>query len=330
MARSQVGAVWFGDSVPATDTIPLSSRNITAGSLVIIAWRYEGGAAALSSVTDSAGQTYTVVSGAEYGAADPRVGMAYKYNHPGGTGVVVTVTLSANRIYKEAYGVEFDGSDSSDPIDGTTPYVTVNGTPSLNYTAQAAGMAIAITGMFSSGTITPTSPATALNTAQFVFSDLYMRTHSAGSNTIAGTGGAGNINTLVGVFKDPVASQILLPASDITTTGWTSSLGGALYAAIDESVASDTDYITTSTLNAECEIKLQSGSTPGAGSKNLKVRCPAGFTPVGNWTVGLYNGATLIQEFTTPAPAANTTQSFSVTNAISDYSDLRVRIKSTA
>jgi hypothetical protein len=126
------------------------------------------------------------------------------------------------------------------------------------------------------------------------------------------------------------ASQILLPASDVTTTGWTSSLGGALYAAVDEAVASDTDYITTGTLNAECEIKLQAGSTPGSGSRNLKVRAPAGFTPVGNWSVSLYQGGSLVQAFTTPAPAADTTVTFSVTNAITDYSDLRVRIKSTA
>jgi hypothetical protein len=140
-----------------------------------------------------------------------------------------------------------------------------------------------------------------------------------------------NNNVYIDSWTDGVAAgQTLLPSSDITTTGWTASGGGALYAAIDEAVASDTDYITTSTLNAECEVKLQPGSTPGAGSKNLKVRCPAGFTPVGSWTVSLYEGQNLVQAFTTPAPAADTTQSFSVTNTISDYSDLRVRIKSTA
>lgn len=48
-------------------------------------------------------------------------------------------------------------------------------------------------------------------------------------------------------------ASISRPSSDITTTGWTASTGTDLYAMLDESVASDADYITSPAL----------GSTPG-------------------------------------------------------------------
>lgn len=153
---------------------------------------------------------------------------------------------------------------------------------------------------------------------------------SSGTVTVSISGHVNSHLHAVEIKAAGAVGQTLLPASDITATGWTSSGGGALYAAIDETPASDTDYIYTSTLNAECEVKLQSGSTPGSGSLNLKVRLPAGFTPVGTLAVSLYEGTQLIQAFSTGSPAADTVYTYSVTNSITDYTDLRVRIKSGA
>lgn len=196
MARSQVGASWAGASYTARK-ITFAARTITAGSLVVVFWRYEGQASPVcSSVTDGTNSfTFQEYSG------NPTVGIAYKYNHPGGTSLAIEVNFSADVAFQDNdEAIEFDGSDSSDPIDGSMQ--TATGTnPSVSYTASADGLAFANTGFFSTSSITPTSPATTIDND--TYASFYMRSHSSGSNSIGGTGGSGTTNTIVAVFKDP-------------------------------------------------------------------------------------------------------------------------------
>lgn len=196
MARSQIGASWAGASYTARK-ITFAARTITAGSLVIVFWRYEGQASPVaSSVTDGTNSfTFQEYSG------NPTVGIAYKYNHPGGTSLAIEVNFSADVAFQDNdEAIEFDGSDTSDPLDGSM--LTATGTsPSVNYTASAAGRAFANTGFFSASSITPTAPATTID--DDTYASFYMRSHSAGSNSIGGSGGSGTTNTIVAVFKDP-------------------------------------------------------------------------------------------------------------------------------
>lgn len=196
-ARSKIGATWTASDGSNAGTLALPARTITAGSLVIVAMRYEGPVSGTVTGVSDGTRNYTVLT--EYGA-NPTVCIAYYWGHPGETNSVITFSVSGtSTIYKEAYAVEYDGSDASDPFDTSA---TSNGTnPSVNYSAAGDGLAIALIGYYSGSSITPTSPATAEGSQ--TYSSLISRTHAAGSNTIAGTGGAGNTNTLVAVFLEP-------------------------------------------------------------------------------------------------------------------------------
>jgi hypothetical protein len=194
-ARTLLGSIATAIDNSSGSSMASQARTITAGSLVIVTWRYEGGSAVATSVTDTAGATYSTPI--EYGT-EPTVGIAYKWSHPGQTNNVATVNLSASRSFFTTHQIEFDGGDSSDPIDGSA--WTVNGTgPSISYTATAAGVAVAMSGCFSAGAPTATSPAA--NIIQQQYSLSFYRSHSS-SATIAATGGSGNTNTIALVFKD--------------------------------------------------------------------------------------------------------------------------------
>lgn len=176
-----------------------TTRTISAASLVLVVWRYEGGSAVATSVTDTAGATYSTP--VEFGT-EPTVGFAYKWSHPGQASNNATVNLSASRGFFVVKQIEFDGGDSSDPIDGSP--VTVNGSsPSMGYTASTAGLAAAISGCFSAGAPAASSPA--IDICANTYSAAYYRTHSSGSNTIAATAGAGNVNSIAIIFKDAVS-----------------------------------------------------------------------------------------------------------------------------
>lgn len=120
--------------------------------------------------------------------------------------------------------------------------------------------------------------------------------------------------------------QLLSPSSDISTGAWTSSLGGALYAAIDETTVSDADYITANSATA-CEMKLATGIDPAvstghilryrllAGSGSLTVRLKQGTATIAAWGPHTLTGA--VQDFAQTLTGAQA-------DSITDYGDLRV------
>jgi hypothetical protein len=139
--------------------------------------------------------------------------------------------------------------------------------------------------------------------------------------------------TLTGVAPTllQLSYQTLNASADVTTTNWTPSTGLTLWEMVDEATPSDADYISTATIDAECEIQLEAGTVPSqAGYRTLQVRLPSGFTPTGGMTVTLMNGAAQVQTWTTNSPAADTTYDYAVTEALTDFSNLRVRLKSVA
>lgn len=55
---------------------------------------------------------------------------------------------------------------------------------------------------------------------------------------------------------------IIRPDNDILTTGW-SSTGGSFYTEIDETSASDADYVESSTVGAKCRVGLETAASLG-------------------------------------------------------------------
>lgn len=127
------------------------------------------------------------------------------------------------------------------------------------------------------------------------------------------------------------------PGSDITVAGWTSSLGGSLFAAIDENPFDDSDYIFSpnNPTTQECEIKFLAMPDPGGNTGHVihyRLKA-AGLTTL--FTFTLVQGTTTIKTWTqsvTVGSFADYSQSLSTGEAgtITDYTDLRLRIKASA
>lgn len=103
----------------------------------------------------------------------------------------------------------------------------------------------------------------------------------------------------------PVTAQFARPTADAVTGTWVSSLGGALYAAIDEATADDADYIST-TYGSVCEV-IYSELLNQGDLNGFKVRYRIA-ADAGGMTVRLRQGSTTIASWThNPSPASLTT-----------------------
>lgn len=135
-------------------------------------------------------------------------------------------------------------------------------------------------------------------------------------------------------------TQTAAPASDVTDGSWTDQAGGtSLFAAIDEAVASDADYIKSSDITAgqsdACEIALGAVTDPISGTGHVvRYRYRSqGATSI-NLVVTLLQGATTITSWTHTAVSstyatAEQTLTDGQANSITDYSDLRLRFNAT-
>jgi hypothetical protein len=127
----------------------------------------------------------------------------------------------------------------------------------------------------------------------------------------------------------PVAvlpAQKLAPVSDVSAGSWTPSSGSDLYAMLDESEASDADYIQATSATT-CTLALASGSDPSSSAGHiLRYRLLAGS---GNIAVTLKQGTTTIASWG-PHTLTGVAQDFAQTltggeaDSITDYSALRV------
>lgn len=126
-------------------------------------------------------------------------------------------------------------------------------------------------------------------------------------------------------------AQYARPVADATTGTWTASTGSDLFAMIDETPASDADYI--STVNASiCEVSLGSVTDPAVSTGHIvRYRLAA---DAGGITVRLREGSTTIASWThAPAPASLTlceqTLSAGEANAITNYAALKLQFEAT-
>lgn len=127
------------------------------------------------------------------------------------------------------------------------------------------------------------------------------------------------------------APQLLVPISDVSAGAWTPSAGSDLYAMIDETVASDTDYISTVSAST-CEVALGSLSDPASSSGHIvRYRLSA---EAGGVIVRLRQGTTTIASWThSPAPSSLTTYAQTLSggeaDSITDYTALKLQFEAT-
>lgn len=125
-------------------------------------------------------------------------------------------------------------------------------------------------------------------------------------------------------------ATFLRPDADVAAGAWTTT---PLWLSLDEAVASDADFVTSNnnTNPDTFEVGLTApAGTPGAGTRTLRVRLSKSATGghALQERVGLYQGGTLVQELlqATPDSTAWRAVPLTITNPITDWSDLRVRV----
>ena len=151
-------------------------------------------------------------------------------------------------------------------------------------------------------------------------------TLSVASQTPPVSWGAGPVIVLPVI----VPPQKLAPVSDVSAGSWTPSSGTDLYAMLDETAASDTDYIAATSATT-CTLALASGSDPASSTGHiLRYRLPPGS---GTVSVALKQGTTTIASWG-PHTLTGAAQDFAQTltggeaDSITDYSALRVEFTS--
>jgi len=129
------------------------------------------------------------------------------------------------------------------------------------------------------------------------------------------------------------ARQCLRPVSDIAANGWTPSAGSDLFAMLDESPADDADYDRSpdNPTTEFMEVAFAAGATPPAGPRTLSTRLQAIGAPT-RFVVDLRESAASVQSFTHDLVPKDGVAQFNdvVTGAITDYSDLRLRVTASA
>ena len=133
------------------------------------------------------------------------------------------------------------------------------------------------------------------------------------------------------LFFSTVTAQYARPTSDVSAGTWTASSGSDLFAMLDETAASDADYIVT-TGTSTCEVALGTLTDPSSSAGHI-VRYRISATS-GGIIVRLRQGTTTIATWThASAPTSLTTYEQTLTggeaDSISDYSALRLQFEAT-
>lgn len=143
----------------------------------------------------------------------------------------------------------------------------------------------------------------------------------------AGTNPSSWVET--GAFLVPALTR-LRPNADTTVGAWTASSGSDLYAMVDETTASDSDYITTSSTTTG-KLKVENSTDPGSDNyHSVKIRARS---TGGTLTVSLIQGhpsETVIKSWTPTLTSSfadyTLTMSSGEASAITDYASLYVKL----
>lgn len=126
-------------------------------------------------------------------------------------------------------------------------------------------------------------------------------------------------------------AQYARPDSDVSAGSWTASSGSDLYAMVDETSYSDSDYVSAIRADTTCELGLSNVTDPVSSSGHvLRVRhLKTGAGVMGTCAAILKQGATTIATMSCTPGSVQTqelTLSGAEADAITDYNDLRVAL----
>lgn len=208
--------VTFSDDSGGSATHSTAAKSTTTGNtlILVVKWEIGVGAQTLSSVSDTAGNSWSIITQQNYGGTgEPRVALCYATNITGNASNVVTVTFSnSNATFSRGICEEFSGLATASVLDGSAQSNT--GTTAdystSNITTAQAGLVVLGVGDYSgltNHTGTPGTPdfsvgGTVSDTAFFYYI-------SSSAQTITpGAGADGNTQwvAIAQAFKDAASS----------------------------------------------------------------------------------------------------------------------------
>jgi hypothetical protein len=237
-----------------------------------------------------------------------------------------TVTATASAQPGTASGT------ASGTATGATQIATASPQPGSATAASAAtGSTVTATASALPGTATGASASTATGATVIAAAEIVVGAATA-SSAAASALAIATASAIAGTASSATPQKVQ-PASDISTGGWTSSLGGALYDALNETTQDDGDYVyspnnpTTETF----EVKLAAMSDPLSSAGHILRIGLAALNLDTTFDLKLVQGTTVLDSWSETVTAGTTatrsrTFDASVANAISDYTDVRIRV----
>lgn len=205
---ARVGTGVYGEGASTASTIASAAKSTTTGNLLVAVIKWEGNPT-LSSVSDTAGNTWTIIRQRVHGSGNPDVALAYAENITGNASNVVTATFSsAFAEWRRILVEEFSGIATSSSLDGS--YQDSTGTTAdyttADITTTTSGLVVLGVGDYaslSSLTGTPGNPDFSVGVS---YSDTAFFYYISGSaQTITPGGGATGKTQWVAIaqaFKD--------------------------------------------------------------------------------------------------------------------------------
>lgn len=168
-----VGSPVTGQGDGGGGSIATSAKATTSGNCLSAEVKWEETSATLTSVTDTAGNTYVIVSQGVHGNGSLRTAIAYAKNITGNASNVVTANFSdANPTWRRIIVKEWSELDTNDPLDdsdSSSGSGTSYSTPSLTTTKSGVvvggvGAFTSLSGITAAGTPTFTHSGTVADT----------------------------------------------------------------------------------------------------------------------------------------------------------------------
>lgn len=193
-----------GNNSTPVDTKATASLSVTTGNFIAVNIYYSNATSTVTSVTDTAGNTYYHVTGAPQ-QNTVTSDFWYAYNITGNASNVVTVTLSATAPWFGVDQVQFSGVKKiSDPLNAYSKFVDATSPGTGSITTTATNTVVMGTDNQSSGNST-TWGGSFVNGAV-----AYLINAPTGVNNVSITwSGGGNVNVVLAAFEQETSTATI-------------------------------------------------------------------------------------------------------------------------
>lgn len=193
------------NSSPAAGASFTLSKTPTAGNLLILAVHYHSTSITLSSVSDTQGNTWTLVGNSPSVSPGERVGLAYAYN-VSGSAATITVTASSGTPTCSYSLSEWSGFTGANPLDKSVTGSGTSGNTSVTLVGVAANALVFMASTRTGGNSTPT----ANYTGRYQRDDFYyehgeydLDSGASGNIVVDATGTSSNWTAIAASFAVP-------------------------------------------------------------------------------------------------------------------------------